>query len=210
MQGPASFSLMVSIRTEEAKTTEGRGAMRSPEHSVSESGAMRDTVSGSEISTPGLVEPAADLPGTGYDETAYGVPSVSPSVAPSGSARDGEAEGEGSGPNGGSGSGSAVGRVGAENDPAAILAARVGAAIEERKTYPEAARRRGSEGVVRLRLRLSSDGRLIAATLASSSGSSLLDLAALDLAASVFPLDNIVRKELELVLAVRYSLGGKK
>ncbi len=82
----------------------------------------------------------------------------------------------------------------------------VSAAIEARKTYPEAARRRGAEGLVRLTLRVSGDGRLIAAKLASSSGSTLLDRAALDLASSVFPVDNIARKELELVMAVAYSL----
>jgi protein TonB len=92
-------------------------------------------------------------------------------------------------------------------DSGAELAARVGAAFEARKTYPEAARRRGAEGVVRLRLRVSGDGRLLAAKLAASSGSSLLDRAALELASSVFPLDNTARRELEFVLAVRYSLS---
>jgi TonB family protein len=91
-------------------------------------------------------------------------------------------------------------------DLSAELAANISAALEARKTYPETARRRGVEGIVRLRLRLSADGRLLAATLAASSGSALLDRAALELASSVFPLDNIVRLELELVLAVNYSL----
>jgi protein TonB len=92
-------------------------------------------------------------------------------------------------------------------DAAAELAARVGAAIQARKAYPEAARRRGAEGVVRLKLRVSGDGRLVAARLAASSGSSLLDRAALDLASSVFPVDNPARRDFELVLAVKYSLS---
>jgi len=88
----------------------------------------------------------------------------------------------------------------------AALAERVGSAIEARKTYPEAARRRGTEGVVALGLRVAEDGRLLAAKLAASSGSTLLDRSALDLASSVFPVDNLARRELELVVSVRYEL----
>jgi protein TonB len=88
-----------------------------------------------------------------------------------------------------------------------LFAARVGVAIEAHKTYPEAARRKGAQGVVRLRLRVAADGRLLAAKLASSSGSSLLDHAALELAASVFPQDNAARREFEFLLAVKYSLS---
>jgi protein TonB len=107
------------------------------------------------------------------------------------------------------GSDGALAKAQAEEDPGAVFAARVGAAIEARKTYPEAARRRGAEGVVRLRLRVSPDGRLVAARLAAGSGSSLLDRAALGLASSVFPLDNPARRELEFALAVRYSLEDR-
>jgi TonB family protein len=92
-------------------------------------------------------------------------------------------------------------------DPAAAFVARVGAALQARKTYPEAARRRGAEGVVRLRLRVSEDGHLVSATIASSSGSGLLDHAALALASSVFPQENQSQRELTFVLAVKYSLG---
>ena len=91
-------------------------------------------------------------------------------------------------------------------DPVAALAAHVNAAIEARKTYPEAALRRGTEGVVALRLRVAGDGRLLSAKLEASSGSSLLDRAALDLASSVFPVDNLAGRELELVVSVRYEL----
>ena len=121
----------------------------------------------------------------------------------------GEAAGEASGAAASPGSDGALAKARAEEDPGAVFAARVGAAIEARKTYPEAARRRGAEGVVRLRLRVSPDGRLVAARLAAGSGSSLLDRAALGLASSVFPLDNPARRELEFALAVRYSLEDR-
>jgi periplasmic protein TonB len=91
-------------------------------------------------------------------------------------------------------------------DPVAALAARINAAVEARKAYPEAARRRGTEGSVRLALLVAEDGRLLVAKLAASSGSTVLDRAALDLAASVFPVNNIAGQQLELVLTISYTL----
>jgi len=104
------------------------------------------------------------------------------------------------------GSGSAAKSGASALGEVAVLTARVSAALEARKKYPEAARRRGAEGVVALRLRVAEDGRLLAAKLAASSGSALLDRAALDLASSIFPVDNAARKELELAVSVRYEL----
>jgi TonB family protein len=134
----------------------------------------------------------ATIEGVGPASSPVALPKASPSVTP-------PSESAAAVP-------AAPAKEGAGRDLSAELAANISAAIEARKTYPEAARRRGAEGIVRLRLRLSGDGRLLAASLAASSGSALLDRAALDLASSVFPLDNIVRRELELVLAVNYSL----
>jgi TonB family protein len=92
-------------------------------------------------------------------------------------------------------------------DPVAALAARIDAAVEARKTYPEAARRRGTEGLVRLRLSVAEDGSLITARLVESSGSPLLDRAALDLIASVFPVNNDARREFDdLYLSIHYGL----
>jgi TonB family protein len=92
-------------------------------------------------------------------------------------------------------------------NPVAVLASRVLAAVEARKVYPEAARRRGTEGTVRLKFSVAEDGRLLSAKLDASSGSTLLDRAALDLFASVFPVDNAARREVDdLVLSVRYGL----
>jgi len=99
-----------------------------------------------------------------------------------------------------------IGGIASGGESVAALAERVGSAIEARKTYPETARRRGAEGIVALKLRVAGDGRLLVAKLVASSGSTLLDRAALDLAASVFPVDNIVGRELELSLSVRYEL----
>ncbi|GGJ11634.1 energy transducer TonB [Neoroseomonas lacus] len=48
--------------------------------------------------------------------------------------------------------------------------------------YPEAARRRGEEGVVRLNLRVAPDGRVVAAEVTTSSGYAALDRAAIEAA----------------------------
>jgi|GEM_PF-5668175 len=100
--------------------------------------------------------------------------------------------------------GSASGLGGA--DAEALFYGRLRAAVEQRKVYPAAARLRGTEGLVRVRLHISADGRLLTASLAASSGSSLLDAAAIELVSSVFPMPNPLGRELEPVLAVNYSL----
>lgn len=48
--------------------------------------------------------------------------------------------------------------------------------------YPEAARRRGEEGIVRLTLRVAPDGRVAAAEVTTSSGYGELDRAAIEAA----------------------------
>ena len=142
----------------------------------------------------------------GETSSAMRGPGDSSAAVASAAAVSGEAAGEAAVAAASPGSDGALANAWAEEEPGAVFAARVGAAIEARKTYPEAARRRGAEGVVRLRLRVSPDGRLVSARLVAGSGSSLLDRAALGLASSVFPLDNPARRELEFALAVRYSL----
>lgn len=56
----------------------------------------------------------------------------------------------------------------------------VGRAIGKQKRYPRQAKRRGTEGRPVVRIVLDAKGRLISASLATSSGSGLLDKAALD------------------------------
>ncbi len=84
----------------------------------------------------------------------------------------------------------------------------VRARLEAGKSYPEAARRRGAEGTVRLSLRVGARGELLEARVAVTSGSALLDRAALELARASFPLDNPARREATLEIALRYTLGG--
>jgi TonB family protein len=87
------------------------------------------------------------------------------------------------------------------------FAAQLRSAVESRKTYPEAARRRGAEGSVRLKLAVAPDGHLLAAKIARSSGSAILDRAAVTLVSSVFPMENSMRRNLDLELSVDYSLS---
>ena len=77
-----------------------------------------------------------------------------------------------------------------EAAPARVVAAAEGRATPRppryleriEPAYPRAARLAGVEGVVRLRLSLDADGRLVSAEVARSSGSPALDQAALDAA----------------------------
>jgi protein TonB len=105
------------------------------------------------------------------------------------------------------GTGDAAGSPGHAGE-AEALGARIAAEVEALKSYPEAARRRGTEGTVRLRLSVTADGKLEAARIEESSGSPLLDRAAIRLVSSIFPLDNPARRELEFFLAIRYSISA--
>jgi protein TonB len=78
------------------------------------------------------------------------------------------------------------------------------------RTYPLQARRARIEGVVRLRVTLMSDGRLVDARVEQSSGHLVLDRAALDLLARASPLPGEFASErfgqVELQLPIVYRM----
>jgi TonB family protein len=105
------------------------------------------------------------------------------------------------------GEAAAVGPGGAgARDPALDLLDAVQARMAAGLRYPEAARLRGTSGTARVLLRVAPDGRLGEARIAASAGSGVLDRAALDLARSVFPLDNPAASEVQIEIAVTYRL----
>ena len=73
-------------------------------------------------------------------------------------------------------------------DPLAVLASELRLRIQNGLVYPDAARRRNSWGTVTLEVVLDHHGKLIGLRVVHSSGSAILDKAALNLAASVLPL----------------------
>jgi protein TonB len=93
-------------------------------------------------------------------------------------------------------------------DPAAKLLASLTSLIEAKapNAYPETARRRGIEGLTRVIASIDAQGQLLDTRVFSSSGSSLLDQAALRLVDSVFPVENPTGKRLDLKLDVRFAL----
>jgi TonB family protein len=95
-------------------------------------------------------------------------------------------------------------------DPALALLDSVQARMAALLSYPEAARRRGAEGSARVALSVASDGTLLKSRIASSSGSALLDSAALALARAAFPIKNPAAASVELEIAVGYRLESKK
>lgn len=92
---------------------------------------------------------------------------------------------------------------------ASRLLANAVARLAENQSYPEAARRRGAEGTVRLALSIGPSGELLGARVAQGSGSALLDRAALDLARASFPVENPARREVELEIGIRYALEAR-
>ena len=74
--------------------------------------------------------------------------------------------------------------------------------------YPEAARARGEQGTVRLAVTIGRSGQVISARLIGSSGSSILDQAALEMArnASGRPLPPEMGSSVSLTVPVRYSI----
>jgi len=95
-------------------------------------------------------------------------------------------------------------------DPALALLDSVQAKMAALLAYPEAARRRGAEGTARIALSVAPDGSLTKSRVASSSGSALLDAAALTLARSAFPIKNPAAASVELEIAVGYRLESKE
>jgi protein TonB len=74
--------------------------------------------------------------------------------------------------------------------------------------YPDAARARGEQGTVRLALTIDRGGHVVSARIIASSGSSLLDQAALEMArhASGRPLPPEMGSSVSLIVPVRYSI----
>ena len=73
-------------------------------------------------------------------------------------------------------------------DRLAGLADLVRSRIQSKLQYPDAARRRGVSGLVRLEIVLAPDGQAVEIRVRTSSGSAILDKAALALAGSVLPI----------------------
>ena len=92
-----------------------------------------------------------------------------------------------------------------QDEAASLLLARVEAALR----YPESARRRGTEGVVGLRILLDGGGALSDLRVVRSSGSALLDRAAREAVEASLPVPNTTGAPLSFELAVRFSLKTK-
>ncbi|MBN2324891.1 MAG: TonB family protein [Spirochaetes bacterium] len=78
--------------------------------------------------------------------------------------------------------------------------------IEETRTYPYVARKRGLQGVVRLALRLDEKGNLIELVVTESSGYGVLDDAATALVEKVVPYPHGLGTTLSVDIPIRYSL----
>lgn len=91
-------------------------------------------------------------------------------------------------------------------NPEAILET-LSAMVAGRKTYPEAARRRNAEGIVRVSMTINPDGTLRSAMVEKKSGSAILDRAALDLVRSLFPIAEKPGTAMDVAIAIEYRLA---
>jgi TonB family protein len=91
-----------------------------------------------------------------------------------------------------------------------FLDLRIRELISRQLRYPLAARRRGIEGAVRLILTISAGGELQRIQLQESSGSSLLDNAALDLLRRIFPLGMQLPFSMDLAINIQYRLEDEQ
>ncbi len=81
------------------------------------------------------------------------------------------------------------------------------ALIEKEKQYPVLARRRNIEGQVGLAITISIAGNLEDCTISISSGSPILDNAAMNLMKKIFPLNIGLHSETTITITIRYSLN---
>ncbi len=143
--------------------------------------------------------PAFDLGPNDPFEPAYGPGSVSRSTDP--------ASGLGSGFPVSPGGASRESRsAGSDPSQRALISSFLEQEIRERLIYPPAARRMGSQGIVVVTILISEDGGLKEISLASSSGSGILDQSALRLIDSLFPVPYRPGTELSLTIRVEYRL----
>ncbi len=81
------------------------------------------------------------------------------------------------------------------------------ALIEKEKQYPALARRRNVEGQVDAAITISPAGNLENCTISISSGSPILDNAAINLMKKLFPLNIVLQSEATITITIRYSLN---
>jgi TonB family protein len=93
-----------------------------------------------------------------------------------------------------------------KSDPALALLEEAQRKMAFLLSYPEEARLRRASGVATLALSVSADGKLAGAEISSSSGSAILDKAALALAKASFPIGNPSGVKAELFISVKYVL----
>ncbi|MEI6387543.1 MAG: TonB family protein [Spirochaetota bacterium] len=96
--------------------------------------------------------------------------------------------------------------MGKAAEPALVILDEVSRRMASSLAYPEAARLRALAGTVRVELDVGKDGGLLSASVGESSGSAILDKAALALAAAAFPMPNPAAVTAHLSMAVTYSL----
>lgn len=88
------------------------------------------------------------------------------------------------------------------------MLALIEARIRRNRVYPAAARWRGIEGAVKASVSVDAEGRLTGERIVRSSGSTILDQAALELLRAIFPITNPLFHGFIVEVRVVYRLEG--
>lgn len=103
------------------------------------------------------------------------------------------------------------GARGLSDNPTLTYIARIRVWLGRHKYYPLTARRSGAQGTVRLYIIVDRSGDVLRVAVAHSSGSPILDRAAMDMVTRAAPLppmpDDMLRTRLEIILPVRFTLS---
>ncbi len=148
-------------------------------------------------------EPPADASPAAADDAAG---TTEEDAAPGSRTASEPAEGTGSGAAASAGAHASAEAAPNPGKPSDTVLAHLAAAIEKNKTYPPQAKRRKIQGRVVVELEVGRDGILADLDLVQSSGSELLDRAAIELLGGLFPLEGARGEAFRTKVAIDYAL----
>lgn len=149
--------------------------------------------------------PEADPPADAFPQAAADAAGTSSETAEPGS-RTASPAAEGAGSADAASTGAAGAAPSPGGEPSANALALLNAAIERNLSYPPQAKRRKIQGRVVVELEVGTNGVLADLSLVRSSGSELLDRAALELLRGLFPLEGARGEAFRTKVAIDYAL----
>lgn len=185
----------------------GSGASEAPRPRLPAPAPQAPPASAPPPSSLPAASPEADPPADAFPHAAADAAGTSAETAEPGSrTASPAAEGTGSAAAAPTGAPAAAGAARSPGEPSANALALLNAAIKRNLSYPPQAKRRKIQGRVVVELEVGTNGVLADLHLVGSSGSELLDRAALDLLRGLFPLEGARGEAFRTKVAIDYAL----